>query len=176
MTTNSTTPIDSNPGEAILEVHGALPGDSGPQVDLAPVWALIKRLPTYVRLSTALARDARVPGAAKATLALGGIYVVSPVDLIPGLIPVAGQLDDLYVVLTGLQQAIRISPDDVVDEHLARVGLTRNSVDDDLAALRTFVRQGVVWAFQKGGDVMVTAGRQTRDAIDWVRKLGNREA
>ena len=174
MTTTTTTPIVSVDG--VPDLRGSTQRDSGQHVDLAPVWALIKRLPTYVRLSTAMARDPRVPATAKATLALGGIYVVSPVDLIPGLIPIAGQIDDLYVVLTGLQQAVRMSPDEVVDEHLAEVGLTRTAIDDDLAALRTFVRQGAAWAFQKGGDVVVAAGRQTREAIGWVRKLGNREA
>jgi uncharacterized membrane protein YkvA (DUF1232 family) len=143
------------------------------QVEFAPLWDLIKRLPTYVRLSAALARDSRVPGVAKATLALGGMYVVSPVDLIPGLIPVAGQLDDLYVVLTGLQQAVRMSPPAVVAEHLSAVGLTSTSIDDDLATLRTFVRQGLAWTFQQGGKVMASANRQTRALIHHARTLGS---
>ena len=174
MTTNDTTPTD--PGS-----HGPRPASasqrlaSDPTVDLAPMWDLIKRLPAYVRLSTNLARDGRVPKTAKVTLALGGAYAVSPVDLIPGIIPVAGQLDDLYVLLTGLQQATRIAPDDVVREHLAAAGLEERAIDDDLAALRTFVRQGVSWAFQKSGGVALAASRQSREVFDWVRALGNRE-
>jgi len=31
--------------------------------------------------------------------ALGGAYVLSPVDLIPDIIPVLGQMDDLAVIL-----------------------------------------------------------------------------
>lgn len=174
MTTTVTTPIDPSLPNPIGD-GGTRPTGSSPQVDLAPVWDLIKRLPTYVRLSANMARDARVPKTAKASLALGGIYLVSPVDLIPGIIPVAGQLDDLYVLLTGLQQAVRLTPSAVVDEHLAAAGLTAMDIDNDLAALRTFVRQGVVWAFQKGGDAALAAGRQTRALIGRVRTLGNRE-
>src|SRR5690606_11747919 len=97
MTTTATTPIDAVSREPGPDPAGTV---SDAHVDLAPVWALIKRLPAYMRLSANLARDPRVPKTAKASLALGGIYVVSPVDLIPGIIPVAGQLDDLYVLLT----------------------------------------------------------------------------
>jgi uncharacterized membrane protein YkvA (DUF1232 family) len=143
------------------------------QVEFGPLWDLIKRLPTYVRLSAAMARDPRVPKAAKASLAIGGIYVVSPIDLIPGLIPIAGQLDDLYVVLTGLQQAMRLSPGPVVEEHLADVGLSPTSIDDDLATLRTFVRQGLAWTFQQGGKVVATASRQSRSLIHRARAWGS---
>jgi len=146
---------------------------SNAQVELAPLWALIKRLPTYVRLSAALSRDSRVPRMAKATLALCGIYVVSPIDLIPGLIPVAGQLDDLYVMLAGLQQAVRMTPSAVVEEHLNAVGLTATAIDDDLAALRTFVRQGFAWTFHQGERVAVSASRQTRALIHHARTLGS---
>lgn len=172
MTTTATTPIDAVSREPGPDPAGTV---SDAHVDLAPVWALIKRLPAYMRLSANLARDPRVPKTAKASLALGGIYVVSPVDLIPGIIPVAGQLDDLYVLLTGLQQAVRLAPDAVIDEHLTAAGLTKTAIDDDLAVLRTFVRQGMVWAFQKGSDAAVAAGRQTRELIGRVRTLGNRE-
>src|SRR4028119_221188 len=107
MTPNQHAPSEGDPGAGMPQ-EPDLQISSSTHVEVAPVWELIKRLPTYVRLSSAMARDSRVPGVAKATLALGGVYVVSPVDLIPGLIPVAGQLDDLYVMLTGIKQAVRL--------------------------------------------------------------------
>jgi uncharacterized membrane protein YkvA (DUF1232 family) len=172
MMTNQHAPREVGPGEKFSQGPD-VQHESGTQVELAPLWDLIKRLPTYVKLSTALARDSRVPGKAKVTLALGGIYVVSPVDLIPGLIPVAGQLDDLYVVLTGLQQAVRLTPAAVVDEHLIAVGLTSKSIDDDLATLRTFVRQGLTWTFQQGGKAVASASRQTRSLIHSALSWGS---
>ena len=170
MTPNQHAPSEGDPGAGMPQ-EPDLQISSSTHVEVAPVWELIKRLPTYVRLSSAMARDSRVPGVAKATLALGGVYVVSPVDLIPGLIPVAGQLDDLYVMLTGIKQAVRLTPAAVVEEHLADAGLTPTSIDEDLATLRTFVRQGLAWTFQQGGKAMASASRQTRALIHHARTL-----
>lgn len=136
-----------------------------------PMWKLIKRLPRYARLSAALVRDSRVPGSAKAMLAIGGLYLVSPIDFVPGLIPVAGQLDDLYVVLTGLRQAIRMSPDDVIDEHFTAVDLQRSSVDEDLTTIRDFVRRGMAWSIYKGGQALA---RYSRQAIHYGQRVKQR--
>jgi uncharacterized membrane protein YkvA (DUF1232 family) len=148
-----------------LPVTEQASGTSGTTPDtgesaLEPMWDLIRRLPRYVRLASAMARDPRVPTSAKTMLAIGGAYLVSPIDLVPGIIPVAGQLDDLYVVLTGLQQAIRVTPKAVVDEHLEKSGLTTEDISDDLAAIRRFVRKGVAWTFQKGGQAVAGISRQ----------------
>jgi len=132
-----------------------------------PMWQLIRRLPAYARLSAALARDPRIPKSAKAMLVVGGAYLVSPIDLVPGFIPVAGQLDDLYVVLMGLRQAIRTSPPDVIEEHFARVGLPTTIVDEDLRAIRTFVRRGVRWSLDNGGKAL---GRVSRHATALVQR------
>jgi len=145
--------------------------DAAASVDVAAVWALTKRLPAYVRLAHGLARDPKVPRTAKVTLAIGGAYVVSPIDLIPGLIPVAGQLDDMYVMLTGLQQAVRLTPNDVVAPHLAAHGLHASSIDDDLAVLRTFVRQSVAWTWHQGGRAVGMARKQTRSLILRARNM-----
>jgi uncharacterized membrane protein YkvA (DUF1232 family) len=168
MSTDHHAPHEVEPGVDRSD-HADIHDSSSTHVEFGPLWDLIKRLPTYVRLSAAMARDPRVPKVAKGSLVLGGIYAVSPIDLIPGLIPVAGQLDDLYVVLTGLQQAIRLSPALVVEEHLAAVGLTQTSVNDDLATLRTFVRQGLAWTFQQGGKVVASASRQSRSLFHRAR-------
>lgn len=132
-----------------------------------PMWQLVKRLPSYARLSTALARDPRVSATSKAMLAAGGAYLVSPIDLVPGFIPVAGQLDDLYVVLLGLRGAIRSSPPEVIDEHFTRIGLPITIVDDDLAAIRAFVRRGVRWSIREGGKAVT---RLSKEAVAFARR------
>lgn len=137
---------------------------------LDPMWVLIRRLPKYARLSAAMARDPRVPGKSKAMLAAGGAYLVSPIDLVPGFIPVAGQLDDLYVVLTGLRQTMRLTPPDIVDEHFARVGLPTTIVDEDLAAIRAFVRYGVRWSIDNGGKAIVRLSQRAAEATRRVRE------
>lgn len=141
---------------------GETPGEP-PALD--PMWQLVKRLPNYARLSAALVRDPRIPAGSKAMLVAGGAYLVSPIDLVPGFIPVAGQLDDLYVVLTGLRQAIRTSPPDVIEEHFASVGLAQSSVDEDLAAIRAFVRRGLKWSLDNGGKMLARMSRQATAAV-----------
>ena len=92
------------------------------------------RLPKYLRLTWNLARDERIPRGAKAYLVIGGAYAVSPIDLIPGFIPVAGQLDDILVLLLALRQATNACPAAIAAEHLDRVRLLPADLDDDLDA------------------------------------------
>jgi uncharacterized membrane protein YkvA (DUF1232 family) len=59
-------------------------------------------LPDLFILMCRLAMDKRVPG--KQKMLVGGIiaYVISPIDLIPDFIPVVGYMDDLVLVVYGL--------------------------------------------------------------------------
>ncbi|TMG46104.1 MAG: DUF1232 domain-containing protein [Chloroflexi bacterium] len=104
-----------------------------PPKDVAEVVGLIRRLPTYIRLVWALLRDSRVPGQQKLILAGIGAYLVLPLDLIPDFVPVLGQLDDLAVVLLGLDLFIRSAPQDIVDEHLAKIAQDKDQLRRDIA-------------------------------------------
>ena len=101
--------------------------------DVAEVVDLVRRLPMYIRLIWALLRDRRVPVAQK--LILAGIvgYLVLPIDLIPDFVPVLGQLDDLAVVLLGLDLFIRSAPSDIVEEHLAKISQDKDQLRRDIA-------------------------------------------
>jgi uncharacterized membrane protein YkvA (DUF1232 family) len=101
--------------------------------DMAEVVDLIRRLPTYIRLVWALLRDGRVPGGQKLILAGIGAYLFFPIDLIPDFVPVLGQLDDLAVVLLGLDFFIRSAPADIVEEHLAKISQDRDQLRRDIA-------------------------------------------
>lgn len=177
----NTTPFDANEHTGTTPEHLAPePTDAAAAAPdarhsaFAPMMDLIKRLPRYARISAAMARDAEVPSGAKAMLVVGGAYLISPIDLVPGFIPVAGQLDDLYVVLTGLQQAIRLTPAPVIARHFAAVDLAPEIVNDDLAAIRAFVRTGVVWGVRQGGRAV---GELTRQAGNmWARAQSWKEA
>lgn len=97
--------------------------------------ALLGRLPAYGRLYWRLLRQGGLDRGQRA-LALGALaYTVSPVDLVPGVIPVIGQLDDLAVALLGLRLLLRRLPPAVVEQHLAAVGLNLAQLDADLATL-----------------------------------------
>lgn len=65
-----------------------------------------------------LMKDGRVPIYLKIIPVLIGLYLLSPLDLIPGFLPIIGQLDDFGLLLMGLSTFIRLAPDDVIDEYL----------------------------------------------------------
>jgi uncharacterized membrane protein YkvA (DUF1232 family) len=73
--------------------------------------------PRLVKLVWRLLRDRRVPSRAKATLVILGVYLASPVDLIPDFIPGVGQVDDLVLAAFALDQIVNRVPDHVVREH-----------------------------------------------------------
>ncbi len=151
------TPLDE-PAAAVASVSDSATGPDKDQM-LAEFWETVKRLPNYVRLATLMARDPRVPKSSKALLAAGTAYTVTPIDFVPGIIPVAGQLDDLYVLLSALRQAIRTCPDEVVQKHLAATGVTPERIDADLALVRKMVRRGVAWTIRNGGKALAGATR-----------------
>jgi uncharacterized membrane protein YkvA (DUF1232 family) len=103
---------------------------------LGPYLKMVTRLPLYARLGADLARDPDVPASAKALLVAAGAYAISPVDLVPGFIPVAGQLDDLAALLLAVRFALRMTPKEVAVPHLERSGLTQQQLDEDLTAIK----------------------------------------
>lgn len=46
---------------------------------------------------------------------LGLIYVISPIDIIPDVIPVLGQLDDVAMIMLLTQVFISLAPDNIVN-------------------------------------------------------------
>src|SRR5919107_6250279 len=69
-------------------------------------------LPACVILVRRLRADPRVPFKAKAAVVLAGLWVLSPVDLLPEFLPVIGPLDDVVVVALALRYAARSVPRD----------------------------------------------------------------
>jgi uncharacterized membrane protein YkvA (DUF1232 family) len=73
-------------------------------------------LPACVTLARRLRADPRVPWQAKAAVVLAGLWVLSPVDLLPEFLPVIGPLDDVLVVALALRYAARQVPREVLIE------------------------------------------------------------
>ncbi len=71
-------------------------------------------LPDCVTTVRRLRRDPRVPRSAKVAVLIAGLWVISPIDLIPEFLPVIGPLDDIVVVALALRYAARRTPPDVV--------------------------------------------------------------
>src|SRR5262245_58594432 len=92
----------------------------------------VARLPRYLNLAQRLVRDPAISPARKAALGVGVGYVALPVDLIPGVIPILGQLDDLAALLLGLRTALAGCPRADARAHLNAVGLTESALDADV--------------------------------------------
>ena len=69
--------------------------------------ALATFVPDCVVLCKRLLADGRVSKWRKAVVALVLAYLLSPIDLIPDFVPVAGQLDDAIVVAVALRMLLR---------------------------------------------------------------------
>ncbi len=100
---------------------------------------LVVKLPTYARMVWGLVRDPRTPIGLKGMLLAALAYVVMPVDLIPDVIPILGQADDLTVLLLVLDLFIQNAPADVRAEHSARARNGTADLDRDLARLRNLM-------------------------------------
>lgn len=70
-----------------------------------------------VKLAFALFRDSRVSRAHKLIPLLVAVYLVSPLDLVPTVVPVFGQLDDLALLLLGLKFFTRLVPNEIIAEY-----------------------------------------------------------
>lgn len=71
-------------------------------------------IPDCVTAIRRLRKDPRVPRRAKIAVLVAGLWVASPIDLIPEFLPVIGPLDDVVVVALALRYAARQVPRDVL--------------------------------------------------------------
>ena len=69
------------------------------------------------RLVFRLMLDRRVPLRLKLILPAALVYLAVPVDLLPDIIPVAGRIDDLFVIIGALVIFLGLAPREVVAEH-----------------------------------------------------------
>jgi uncharacterized membrane protein YkvA (DUF1232 family) len=77
----------------------------------------VKVLPDTIRLVRRLATDQELPRSVRGTLWLLGLYLVSPIDLIPDFIPILGYADDAIVAAFALRRVVRIAGPDAIDRH-----------------------------------------------------------
>ena len=99
-----------------------------------------RQLKTQVHALSIAYRDPRTPFTAKVWTALVVGYALSPIDLIPDMIPVLGYLDDLLLIPLGIWVALRLIPDDVLAD--ARAHAAQHPAD--APPLRWFAALGIV--------------------------------
>jgi uncharacterized membrane protein YkvA (DUF1232 family) len=81
-----------------------------------PLRELARFIPDCVTAVRRLRGDPRVPRRAKVAVVLAGLWLASPVDLLPEFLPVIGPLDDVVVVALALRYAARQVPRQVLVE------------------------------------------------------------
>lgn len=78
---------------------------------------LLLEFPSLVKLVYRLMRDPRVSAFDKAALGGVALYVLNPLDLIPDVIPVIGQIDDAFLIAVALLRLVNRADESVVREH-----------------------------------------------------------
>jgi uncharacterized membrane protein YkvA (DUF1232 family) len=82
---------------------------------------LLRTLFSQARLAIRLLREPRVPLSAKAVPLFATVYLVSPVDLVPDVFPLIGQIDDLTLILVALSAFLKLCPVGPVAFHRAAI-------------------------------------------------------
>lgn len=77
----------------------------------------LRILPDLLRLIGRLAKDPTLPRGVRIRLALLGVYLAMPFDLIPDFVPVLGYADDAIIVTAVLRSVVRRAGIDTVRAH-----------------------------------------------------------
>jgi uncharacterized membrane protein YkvA (DUF1232 family) len=117
--------------------------------------ALVGRLPAYLKLAWRLARDPLLSRTRRLALVAAAGYLISPVDAVPGAIPVLGQLDDLAVAIGAIKLALAGLSPQRRREHLVAVGLVEADLMSDLRGIASITG----WILRKGGQLTVRGAR-----------------
>ncbi len=98
---------------------------------------LIQDVVRHIKLIWLLIKDKRVNVFLKFLPIASLVYLVSPIDMLPGMVvPVIGALDDAAIIWIGTSLFISLCPENIVQEHthaLERTltGIWKNSESED---------------------------------------------
>jgi uncharacterized membrane protein YkvA (DUF1232 family) len=101
-------------------------------------------LPDFFILVCRLALDKRVPG--KQKLMAGGIiaYVIMPLDIIPDFIPVIGHVDDLVLVVMGLNMILNEIDPKVLADNWSGEGEVLEQIQKITATAEKFLDKNIL--------------------------------
>jgi uncharacterized membrane protein YkvA (DUF1232 family) len=96
-----------------------------------PQGGLIKGFVKQLKLIGRLMSDNRVSMFVKILPIAALAYLISPVDLAPGVVfPVIGALDDAAILWIGSTLFVQLCPDTVVKEHMDELDMIPGDTDD----------------------------------------------
>jgi uncharacterized membrane protein YkvA (DUF1232 family) len=79
--------------------------------------SLLRTLLTRLRLAARLLREPSVPLLVKSLVLVPAFYVLFPLDVLPDVFPILGQLDDLGVVLMVVEGFLKLCPVPALEFH-----------------------------------------------------------
>jgi uncharacterized membrane protein YkvA (DUF1232 family) len=86
---------------------------------------MMRALAANARLAVRLMREPQVPALLKALPVLGVAYVISPLDFVPDVIPILGQLDDIGILTLAVEAFLKLTPSDAVAFHRSAIAQRR---------------------------------------------------
>lgn len=140
---------------------------------------LAGRAPLYARLLWALIMDERTPASRKALLAGALGYVVLGRDLVSDDIPFVGGLDDVVVVAVALDLFFDGVEDEVLDEKLEALGISRSAFDEDVARIRRLLPGPIRRSIRRLPGLARFAGESLQQSgigprvRDWITREGS---
>ena len=95
---------------------------------LLALWGRFRR---EARMVWGMLRDPATPPVAKLVAVLALAYVLSPVDLVPDVLPIAGWIDDGVVLTALLALAYRLLPRELHDSLRRRASRSGETIDGE---------------------------------------------
>ena len=86
-----------------------------------PEGSFFREVIQQVKLAYYLLLDPRVHPLTKIIPLVAAGYLLLPTDVIPDVIPILGQVDDVVVLMLGLRLFFEFAPPTVVQEHLQKL-------------------------------------------------------
>ncbi|NLI12024.1 MAG: DUF1232 domain-containing protein [Peptococcaceae bacterium] len=104
----------------------------------------VNLIPAFVKLMYNLVKDPAVSATDKAVLGAAIVYIFSPVDLIPDVIPFLGQVDDAYLVAIALQRLLNSAGPEIIKKYWEGSMDVFNSLQNAVEAALFFLPQKTV--------------------------------
>jgi uncharacterized membrane protein YkvA (DUF1232 family) len=114
------------------KIDQQLKNQSNANTPLNTLFNLLVLLPDLFYLCAQLILDRKVAPDKKGALLGAILYVVSPIDLIPDLIPTVGWLDDLIVITVGLNSLLETKDDAHLTAAIEKYWAGERSIYDTL--------------------------------------------
>jgi uncharacterized membrane protein YkvA (DUF1232 family) len=94
---------------------------------LGVLWWKFKK---EIMMVWAMLRNPAAPGVAKLVALLAAVYIISPVDLVPDVVPILGWLDDGVVSILLFKLAFKLLPKEMYESLKAQFEKKGGKVDD----------------------------------------------